>query len=448
MEMREIEHSITNIKADTNRTEILKIAARRAWKKTKHTAMILPMVAMLTISGTSLPPVNSHWIESAMRSQGQAIEQSYVSGHELKHAQIGLSATRDPCSTMASETKISSTPDYGLDGTFWAYANSSKGWTGGDSGVSVKLPDGRTVWLYSDSYMGNVVNGSRQGIVPFMHNVAVVQDGNSFTTLHGGTYESPKSLMTAGLEPGSFYWNNGAIVSDNTLYVSYSNMHYLGNATLWGFKSSGTILAEYSLPSITLKSVTQLSSKEGITWGAWMLDEGGYTYIYGTKADNNGLVLQNYMYVARAPRADILGGWKYFDGTGWTNDQSLSVPITNAADGQFSVTKLGSMYILVTMQDLPYSDKLMMYFGCSPTGPFVDGKVAYTTVGQTGAYGTNGDPDIYTYGAYAHPGLSKGNTLVISYDVDSSNWGELNSNVNIVRPRFIDVTVSFANSEG
>lgn len=149
------------------------------------------------------------------------------------------------------------------------------------------------------------------------------------------------------------------------------------------------------------------------------------------------------MYVARVPTGQLIGTWQYFTGAHWVLEARKAQPVTTVAASEYSVTKLGNTYVLTTMQDSFESGNLMVYFACSPTGPFVDGRTVYVTTGHTGVYGTNGIPGVYTYGASAHPELAGPNKLIISYDVNSSDWAILDDNVNIVRPRFVVATIKF-----
>ena len=88
----------------------------------------------------------------------------------------------------------------------------------------------------------------------------------------------------------------------------------------------------------------------------------------------------------------------------------------------------------------------MAYFSTSPTGPFTNKTPLYTTP-ETGASGSYGNPNVITYNAHVHPELSTANRLVISYNVnslDSTIGGDLYRDVSIYRPRFIDVTLRYA----
>ncbi|PYJ78590.1 MAG: DUF4185 domain-containing protein, partial [Verrucomicrobia bacterium] len=70
-------------------------------------------------------------------------------------------------------------------------------WTGADGALSVVLPDGRVVWDFSDTFLGFVNRDeSRPPGQPFINNSMIVQDSGALVqTLHGGTAQSPTSLI-------------------------------------------------------------------------------------------------------------------------------------------------------------------------------------------------------------------------------------------------------------
>ena len=69
------------------------------------------------------------------------------------------------------------------------------------------LPDGRVLWDFSDTFLGLVRrDGSRPSGQPFINNSMIVEDGGALVqTLHGGTPESPTSLIIPA-DQHSWYW--------------------------------------------------------------------------------------------------------------------------------------------------------------------------------------------------------------------------------------------------
>jgi hypothetical protein len=101
---------------------------------------------------------------------------------------------------------------------FRAYGDEGGHWTGGDSTVSALLPDGRVVWLFSDTFLGSVnPDGSRPRETPMVNNTMVVQDGTALVdTRHGGNADSPTSLVQPE-QPEEFFWVADAVVESGTL---------------------------------------------------------------------------------------------------------------------------------------------------------------------------------------------------------------------------------------
>ena len=94
-----------------------------------------------------------------------------------------------------------------------AYSNTGKGWTGGDTTYSVKLSGGRTVWIFSDTFLGPVnPDGSRPTTTPFINNSFVVQRGGSVKTVTGGTPANPTALVPP--PANGWYWFGAAQTSN------------------------------------------------------------------------------------------------------------------------------------------------------------------------------------------------------------------------------------------
>jgi hypothetical protein len=328
----------------------------------------------------------------------------------------------------ATARVVSVQPDEYLDNLFQSYGDSGVGWTGGDGGASVGLPNGKVFWAFSDTWLAPVIDGLRPPNTPLLANSVVIQNGSQLATLHGGTSSSPQAFLNSDLPNLNYYvhyWNNGAIVSNNTLYVSYS-----GYIVSYSYLLVNTVIAAFSLPDLSLESVTPVPDGSTIKWGVSMMNDGGYTYIYGAGFPD-GLT---YMYVARAPEDDLLGPWQYFNGSTWSDDVSDAAPLTNVVKDPYSVGKIDGVYVLFTMVDAQWSDEMQAYFGPTPTGPFSRGQNIYSTA-LPGEYGS-----LYEYGAYLHPEFTNGNTVVVSYEVNSTN-GQSLVFANLIRPRYIYVTI-------
>jgi hypothetical protein len=207
------------------------------------------------------------------------------------------------------------------------------------------------------------------------------------------------------------------------------------------FVPAADLLATYSLPSLKLLSVKTLATAPSfVTWGAYVLGSDGWTYIYGSTATGT----QKAAYVARTPSTDLTAPWTYWDGSGWTTDSAAAKPIQPNVQTEFSVTTYDGLYLLITSDSsTPFSPEAHVYYGCSPTGPFV-GSSQFLLSPDVGQFGVAkwGESDVYVYDAQAQPALGNGNRIVISYARNSYIFKPIDDHPLIYRPTYLDLTIN------
>ncbi|MEJ3745769.1 DUF4185 domain-containing protein [Actinomycetes bacterium KLBMP 9797] len=327
---------------------------------------------------------------------------------------------------------VSATPHTALNNLFNRYGNSGVGWTGADSTYSTTLPGGKRLWIYSDTFLGPVnPDLSRPRSTPFLNNSFIVQDGYRLTTVHGGTAAAPDSLVKPADYPNRWYWLGAGITIGGVLNQTVVEFGRTGPG-LWDFEWKGNHLARFAVGNLTAPiSVTPLPSGAGITWSAWLQPIGQYLYIYGV--EDKGA--SKYLHVARVTGQNLRGRWQYWTGTGWSTVETDSVRVLEGVSNEHSVTPWRGKWLLVTQDTTElFSTKIVGYLGTSPTGPFTDKTLLYTTP-ETGG-------NVYTYNPHVHPSLSRGDSLTISYNVNSFESDELYADVRIYRARFITVTLA------
>lgn len=305
------------------------------------------------------------------------------------------------------------------------------GWTGADSTYSVKLPDGRTVWIFSDTFLGTVnPDRSRPEDSPLIRNSLVVQDGDTLSTLHGGTPEAPSSFFAEPSET-DWYWVYDATVEGDKLRVFLIRFTRTGSGS-FDFAWVGNALATLSLPDLSLESIDPVPSAGGVAWGAALTETPRYTYIYGTE----DLGLEKHMHLARVRRGQVsqTDTWEYRTAQGWSRDPADSDRLLTGVGNEYSVTKVRGGYMLVTMNTLEiFSRELVAYFSCDPEGPWEGRTVLYETP-ETGG-------NVFTYNAHAHPQFTRGGEVLISYNSNSFAFEDLFANADLYRPHFIRVRV-------
>ena len=302
--------------------------------------------------------------------------------------------------TAAPVQLTSAEPNAVLNGMWTAYGDQGGHWTGGDSTASVPLPDGRIAWLFSDTFLGTVnPDHSRPSGSPMVHNALVIQRGSSLTsTLHGGTPTAPRSLVEVAGSPLQ-YWVADGTVESNTLRVLYNQYSTTGNGAL-SVQLAGTALATFSLPGLALTDLRTLPLGSSIAWGAAILEDGGYTYIYGSEHTESGTV---FAHVARVPAGGLGGSWAFWSGAGWSDREADSVRLISGVGTAFSVSKVGGQYVLVSQDsNLLFNSTFVAYTASSPQGLFGPPRVLFTAPEVAP---DNGRP-IIVYDARVHPEFS------------------------------------------
>lgn len=346
---------------------------------------------------------------------------------------VGLMFACQPNQSSKNTTESVVRIDEGFNERF---TMSGPGFTGSDATYSVNLPDGRTVWIFGDTFIGTVTpEMTREKTDPmYIRNCFVLQDGEQMTTLHQGRPEEFKSMMIPdevgadSTENDIWYWPGDAFVKDNVMSVFVSKFHQ-ADTGMWGFKFLETELVQYSLPEI--KEINKLAiphtRKDPIHFGHAVYEGSDYLYIYGLG--------RGKPHVARASYDNIATGWEYFDGQSWSSDPEDSQPMVDVSGSeQFSVIELKGKYALVTqLGDL--SDEVVSLISDTPFGPWTNQTLLFKTPIPIE------NQKLFTYNALVHPQFTVNDELLISYNTNSMRLQDHFENAAIYKPRFMRVPI-------
>ncbi len=358
----------------------------------------------------------------------------------LTAALLGTATAQDTTTGTCSEETMIESHSAVKDETFDAlFTSFGPGWTGGDSTYSVELPDGRTLWLFSDSFIGFVnPSRTRPRNTPMINNSLVVQDGDQLSTFTGDIGGIPQSFFPTG-DLGGWFWVYDATVeatpAGDVLRVFLIRFERTGGG-MWGFAWQDNALATVSLPDLELVSIEPLPSEHGVSWGAAVLEHGEHVYIYGME----DLGARKHMHLARAKAGAVAdaASWEYATAPGgesWSSDPADSVRLLTGIGNEFSVTHVGGRFLLVAMSSLTtLSPEVVAYAACDPAGPFEDRTVLYLTPEQEEGLS-------FTYNAHAHPQFTEDGELLISYNVNASDIAWVFADADLYRPRFVRVRV-------
>lgn len=310
--------------------------------------------------------------------------------------------------------------------------------TGGDGAISIPINEQKSLWLWGDSFLGEVMNNQRSTTSPFtMGNVWQILDGKSVKTIVGGTLKQPKALLETEKVDGhsTVLWPMHGFVKNNIIHVFMSTIVQTGKGT-FDFYWYSTIYYRLRLSDLSVIDKRELltNKQTNVHLGFGVLEYDGYYYIYGSDARKDFSATLN---VARARLAnDKLQNWQYFNGKDWSAHpeeikplQGIDLPVSE----QFSVFRHKDEFVLLT-QDR-FKPEIYTFVANSPAGPWFGKKHIYTIPERS-------DSTVFTYNAMAHPQYGSGKKWLISYCVNAKNIPDLYKNASIYKPRFFWVPVS------
>jgi len=318
----------------------------------------------------------------------------------------------------------------------------NSGWTGADGTYSIPLSDGRTMWLFGDSFIGKTdPSGKRSEETVIINNSVAIQEGKDPSTvkfIYGGTEEKPESFFIPPDGKG-FFWIYDAIpYGDGKIIVFLPQIEISGEG-IFSFRQTGNWTADVLIDGDKFsagnyKKLPYFQAKDGekpaIAFGASVLVEKDWTYIYGTE----DYEITKNLLLARIKSGSIPSEtpWEFYTGTGWSKNLSDCKPVFKEVGNELSVHKnIDGRYIITTQKNGSGSD-IEIIFGSSPEGPW-NPPLAVWHIEES-------NDRIFSYNAKAHPELSdteKG--LLISYNVNAWNFDDLYIDSTIYRPRFIRV---------
>jgi len=295
-------------------------------------------------------------------------------------------------------------------------------WTGGDATYSVELPNNKRLWMFGDSFIDQVNDDGSRPSFRLINNSLVVEGENQFDTHYSGSRSNPQSFAKPP-EANWWYWPADATLAQDTLYMF---MHGFANDTggAWDFYRTPVDLLVMNPVTLEIYDNRRLFEVPNISWGAAILEDQDYTYVYGVKSEG----ISKYAYVARTNSALSLP-WQYFTGSSWSNDEADAAIIINDVSEQFSVFKVGGVYYLLSQHNI-FGFEIYLSSSSDPLNNWGDKKVIYCTPESVG--------DIFTYNALAHKDVYP-DSLLISYNVNSFDYTDLLKDVNNYRPYFVRV---------
>ena len=325
----------------------------------------------------------------------------------------------------------------------------TEGWTGADGAYSVAMADDVTLWLYSDTWIGDVIEGKHKDATMINNTIALQRGKDPATASVKFFWQTAKDGKPAAFirptDEKGWFWIFDGIVADGKLYLFLVQIIKTNEKDVFGFKHVETWLGEvenpYDDPSAwrirQYKIPYGRYSKDGnLFFGSAVMRDGDFIYIYGANEDWSKGMSGRSMIVARVPYKKIADfeQWRFYSDGQWLPGMTGISRLFNGAATEYSVCYQPAIkkYVVVYTEN-GMSENVLMRLSPTPVGPW------------SSAYKVFECPEVewhktyFCYAAKAHPEISELNELIVTYVCNSSDFWQMAADASIYRPRFVKI---------
>ncbi len=321
------------------------------------------------------------------------------------------------------------------------------GWVGGDGAFSVRISDKRSLWLFSDSWIGSIRDGKRKN-VRMVNNAVGVQDERGKLNVIVKHNEAGKAVAIFTPPGGKgWFWLFAGHYANGKLYVFLPRIEKSGSGGAFGFKTVDLWLGTVSNPDaeptqwkIDYAKVPFASfvGKRKFAFGSAVLTVGKDAYIYGYDEKPGWPFASRRLLIARAPKDRLADfkEWRFFSDGEWKADVMDATPQAGELGTEFSVTAVpGRKQFAIVTTENGLSDRIVGRFANAPTGPWSKPVLLYTCTEMKKLK----EQKVFTYAGKAHTHLAGENELVISYATNSFGLGPVLNNAELYWPNFVRI---------
>jgi Domain of unknown function (DUF4185) len=340
--------------------------------------------------------------------------------------------------------KVEVLPDYE------ALFDNSKGWTGADGAYSLTFSDDLILWLFGDTWMGDIQSGGHVNAT-IVNNTVAIQNGlspskASVDFFFGRKPDGKPGAFIRPLDGWGWFWIYHGVFTPQGLYLILVQIERTEESPGFGFDIIGTWLGHVVNPEdppdnwqIAQHRIPwgNLSSSANIFFGSWILKQGPWLYIYGTTEDVVDGFHHKYMILARVAedRLSEFDQWRFYGDGNWSADFTKAERLCGGMANEFSVSFLPSTgKFIVVYNENGSSRNIAARFAPQPWGPWSPTVDLYLCPEMSWS------KDILCYAAKGHPELSiKPDELIVTYIANSTDFYKMAADARLYRPRFIRV---------
>ena len=361
---------------------------------------------------------------------------------------IAFFATASLAQLLAAEPnplpQFTAKPDEEMNALF----QRREGWIGADGNYSVPLGQGKTLWLFSDTWVGKIDNGKRVDAT-IVNNSAAIQEGvGREAKVRFFVRREPEGKPAALITPADgrgWFWLQSAIRIGQRLYLFLAQIERTGDPGVFGFRGIGQWLAAIDNPDAepAVWRIKQqklpfalFSPKRELNFGTAVVHTGDNVFVFGTDDHRSGGAASRHLVVARVPAGKVadFSAWRFLAEGDWAVDADGCQGLFDGMATEGSVTFLPRLnqYVCV-YSEAGLSPNILARTAEKPEGPWSEPVKLYTCP-ETGW-----DKNIFCYSAKAHPELCGDDELLITYAANSFDFGQAVRDSRLYWPKFVRV---------
>jgi len=333
---------------------------------------------------------------------------------------------------------------------FDALFDNRKGWTGADGAYSLPLSDDLTLWLFGDTWMGDIRDGGHVNAT-IVNNTVALQHGMppsevSLNFYHGRTADDKPAAFIRPADGRGWFWIYHGVLTRQGLYIFLIQIDRTEKSPAAGFKIIGTWLGHVANPrdppdhwQIGQHRIPwgNFSSSADTFFGSWILIKGPWLYVYGATEDVVDGFHHKHMILARVPENDLMkfDQWRFYVNGRWSPDFTKAERLCAGIANEYSVSYLAALKkFIVVYSESSHPQNIAARVASNPWGPWSDPVKLYQCPEVSRA------EDILCYAAKGHPELSAApDELIITYVANSTDFYKMAADARLYRPRFIRV---------
>jgi hypothetical protein len=326
--------------------------------------------------------------------------------------------------------------------------DNQKGWTGADGAYSLPLSDDVTLWLFGDTWLGDIRDGEHVDAI-IVNNSVAIQNGlfpskTSIEFYFGRTLIDKPGAFIRPADDRGWFWIYHGVLTRQGLYLFLVQIERTEEPPGSGFAAIGTWLGHVANPEdppdhwqIGQYRIPwgNFSSSADTFFGSWVLKQGPWLYVYGTTEDVIDGFHHKFMTLARVSENDLMkfDQWRFYVNGRWSPDFSKADRLCADMANEYSVSYLEALKkFIVVYSESSHPQNIAARFASDPWGPWSDPVKLYQCPEVSRA------EDILCYAAKGHPELSAApDELIITYVANSTDFYKMAADARLYRPRFI-----------